>query len=106
MTLDRWAARLGSACEHVRRDGPRSFRFAPCPSCGGGTRDTDWAREGRAGRVIAGCNGGCGFEDLARALWPPRPGGNAWRRGGAPGRAGDPPRTRPKTRPKGRDALG
>lgn len=73
-SLEAWRAAVSRRCEHVRTEG-RGLRFAPCPACGGGSRDSAWARQGRAG-IVAGCNGGCTFEALARALWPterPRP---------------------------------
>ena len=67
-TLEEWAAALAGCGAALRRDG-KGFRFAPCPSCGGGTRDSGWVRPGRVG-VIVGCNGGCDFEALARAVFP------------------------------------
>lgn len=67
--LSEWRAALDGACEHVRRE-YRGLRFAPCPACGGGTTDTGWIKEGRSpGVLVGGCNSGCSFEDLARALF-------------------------------------
>ena len=48
----------------------RTWRGGPCPSCGGGTRDTAWVAPGRRSEFIGGCNGGCTGPDVARALVP------------------------------------
>ena len=48
----------------------RTWRGAPCPSCGGGTRDTAWVGPGRTAEFVAGCNAGCNGLVIARALVP------------------------------------
>ena len=52
-----------------KRNG-RTWRGAPCPSCGGGTRDTAWVGPGTTADFVAGCNGGCDGLEIARALVP------------------------------------
>ena len=82
-TLEDWRAAIERAGATLRKEGA-GFRFAPCPACGGGSRDSAWVRPGRAG-VLAGCNGGCKLPALAGALFPtpgrrapaPPPGGYA-----------------------------
>lgn len=101
-SLADWRAAVERHCEHVTAK-PRELRFAPCPACGGGTKDTGWARIGRSG-IVAGCNGGCGFEDLARALWPPERQGFGRMARTAAGRGGKRGPARPKTRPRGERA--
>ncbi len=100
-TLDDWRAALEATGAALRREG-NGWRFAPCPSCGGGERDRGWCRPGRSVAVTAGCNAGCSFEDLARVLFP-APTGRRFRRmargGGA--RRTERTRPRPKTRPEG-----
>lgn len=91
-TLAEWHAAISSACEHVRTEG-HGWRFAPCPACGGGSKDTGWLRRGRTG-VVAGCNGGCTFEALAVALFAP----NGKRPRPAPNWQ-DPPPTPPRQDP-------
>lgn len=127
-TLQDWTAALRASGATLRRDGA-GWRFAPCPGCGGGSRDRGWLRPGRRAAVTAGCNGGCTFEVLARALFPARRGPNgraAWRAGrwidpetprgraarnatgprkrplAAPERAGDGPDRRPVPAPRTR----
>ena len=48
----------------------RTWRGAPCPSCGGGTRDTAWVGPGSTAAFVAGCNAGCNGLEVARALVP------------------------------------
>ena len=48
----------------------RTWRGAPCPSCGGGTRDTAWVGPGKTAEFVAGCNAGCNGLVIARALVP------------------------------------
>ena len=48
----------------------RTWRGAPCPSCGGGTRDTAWVGPGTRAEFVAGCNAGCNGLEIARALVP------------------------------------
>ena len=48
----------------------RTWRGAPCPSCGGGTRDTAWVGPGTTAAFVAGCNAGCNGLEIARALVP------------------------------------
>ena len=48
----------------------RTWRGAPCPSCGGGTRDTAWVGPGTTAAFVAGCNAGCNGLVIARALVP------------------------------------
>ena len=108
-TLADWRAAIERTGATIRPEG-KGFRFAPCPACGGGSRDSAWVRPGRAG-VLAGCNGGCKLPALAGALFPtpgrrapaPPPGGyarldGARARNGAPESptidASDPPRGR------------
>ena len=81
-TLADWRAAIERTGATIRPEGA-GFRFAPCPACGGGSRDSAWVRPGRAG-VLAGCNGGCKLPALARALFPSTPG----RRAPAPPRGG------------------
>ena len=52
-----------------KRNG-RTWRGAPCPSCGGGTRDTAWVGPGTTAAFVAGCNAGCNGLEIARALVP------------------------------------
>ena len=52
-----------------KRNG-RTWRGAPCPSCGGGTRDTAWVGPGTTAEFVAGCNAGCNGLEIARALVP------------------------------------
>ena len=52
-----------------KRNG-RTWRGAPCPSCGGGTRDTAWVGPGTRAEFVAGCNAGCNGIQIARALVP------------------------------------
>ena len=93
-TLADWRAAIERTGATIRPEGA-GFRFAPCPACGGGSRDSAWVRPGRAG-VLAGCNGGCKLPALAAALFP----SNGSPRAPAPppapfhtlDRASDPPR--------------
>ena len=82
-TLDEWGTALEAGGAKVTPEkGGRGYRFAPCPACGGGTEDKGWLRQGNKG-VVAGCNGGCSFPDIARAVFP--------NNGPAPGRTMPPP---------------
>ena len=70
--LSDWRAAIeATGARIVPIRGGRGFRFAPCPACTGGTKDTGWVTQGHTG-IIVGCNGGCGYAELVPVLWPPR----------------------------------
>ena len=70
-TLQEWHVALGAAGANIRREG-HDYRFAPCPSCGNGERRHGWVRQGDR-EIVGGCNSGCSFPDIARAVFPDRP---------------------------------
>ena len=81
-TVDDWRMALEAGGATVTREkGTGGYRFAPCPACGGGTKNKGWLRQGDK-KVLAGCNSGCTFGEIAQVVFPNGP---------APGRTMPPP---------------
>lgn len=68
-SFDSWRAALE---QHGVRFSARPkngrWRGSPCPACRGGSKDRLWLEDSDA--VLVGCNQGCSFDDIRRAVFP------------------------------------